>query len=402
VLSFRITFFIGFMGLQIITPRMRGFVCLNAHPTGCQMQVDEQVHILSAMGKTQNAPKRVLILGASTGYGLASWLVSMVNWGAKTIGISLERPSREQRTASAGWYNIAHGQSIAEALGLWSGTLIGDVFQADLKMAAVPYIQEHMGQIDCIIYSIAAPRRLLCNGTTAYSVIKPISQAFQAHHLNVNDLSLQKLTIPPATDSEINDTIDVMGGDDWCQWLQYFKKEGLLAHGCRTIAYTYIGPESTWPIYKNGTIGRAKAHLMNTASHIQDILASLEGIASIGVNAAVATQASAAIPMVPLYLSCLYRVLKEHHLFEDYTQQTYRVLHHWLNGIVDEQGYVRGDDRELSEPIQTKVTALLNAVTQHNVCAITDAQGYQADFLRLFGFTEGLDTSIPVEIDIPL
>ena len=312
---------------MIIQSKVRGFICITAHPDGCASQVRKQIDYVHAQGALKNAPKRVLIIGASTGYGLASRIVSMAGAKAATFGVFYERSSENGKPASAGWYNTAALEAAALKEDIPFYSMNGDAFSSEFKKKAVEALRKTLGTVDCVIYSLAAPRRTDKDGVTYKSVLKPIGQSFTGKTVNTDKGEVFETTLEPATDDEIFQTVKVMGGEDWEEWIRLLVAEKLLAPNATTMAYSYIGPEVTWPIYKSGTIGRAKEHLAETAERLNNFLSEqIHGRALISVNKAVVTQASSAIPVVPLYNSILFKVMKEAGLHEDCIQQMYRLF----------------------------------------------------------------------------
>ncbi len=376
---------------MIIRPKVRGFVCITAHPEGCARHVEEQIAYVKGKGPVKDGPRNVLVIGASTGYGLASRVVSAFGSGAATLGIFFERPSAKGKPASAGWYNSAAFEKAAHREGLYAASLNGDAFSDEVKAEAIDLIRKNMGPIDLVVYSLASPRRTdPVDGTTYRSILKPIGESFTANNLDTDRKTIAPVTIEPATEEEIHATVKVMGGEDWERWMEQLEAAGLLAEGCHSVAYDYVGPEVTWPVYHNGTIGQAKEHLRETAKRIDALLKIKRGGAFISVNKAVVTQASSAIPVVPLYISILFKVMKEAGLHEDCIQQIDRLFRTQLyNGgalSFDEDGRVRMDDWEMRPEIQEKVKALWPKVTTETIDSETDFAGYQENFLKLFGF----------------
>lgn len=394
---------------MIIKPKVRGFVCVTAHPAGCARHIEEQIAHVRSGGAIEGGPRRVLIIGASTGYGLASRIVSAFGCGADTLGVFFERPSSNGKPASAGWYNSAAVEQAARSAGLHAASLNGDAFSDALKAEAITHIKEQMGPLDLVVYSLASPRRTdPVDGQVYRSTLKPIEHAFTAKNLDTDRKVIAPITLEPATDEEIQSTVKVMGGEDWERWMEQLEAAGLLAEGCHSVAYDYVGPEVTWPVYHNGTIGAAKQHLRETAQRLDALLKIRRGGAFISVNKAVVTQASSAIPVVPLYISLLFRVMKESGLHEDCIQQIDRLFRTRLYGgsalAFDEEGRVRMDDWEMKPEIQERVKALWSEVNTENLNELTDFAGYQENFLRLFGFgLDGVDyeASVDPEVAIP-
>ena len=394
--------------MMIIKPRVRGFVCVTAHPEGCAAHVEEQIRVIKDKGPIADGPKNVLVIGASTGYGLASRIAAAFGSGAATFGVFFERPASNGGTASAGWYNTAAFEKAAHAQGLYAASINGDAFSDELKTETIRRLGEEMGPIDLVIYSLASPRRTDPDtGETYRSTLKPIGQPFTANNLDTDRKQVGPVTIEPATEEEIQATVKVMGGEDWQRWMTQLQGAGLLAEGCRSIAYDYIGPEITWPVYHNGTIGRAKEHLRMTASQIDAMLKPSGGCAFISVNKAVVTQASSAIPVVPLYISILFRVMKEAGLHEDCIQQIDRLFRDRLpagNALeTDAEGRVRLDDWEMRPEIQQRVMELWGQVSNETIDELTDFAGYQQNFLKLFGFgLDGIDYSAETDPEVAI
>ena len=393
---------------MIIQSKVRGFICITAHPDGCASQVRKQIDYVHAQGALKNAPKRVLIIGASTGYGLASRIVSMAGAKAATFGVFYERSSENGKPASAGWYNTAALEAAALKEDIPFYSMNGDAFSSEFKKKAVEALRKTLGTVDCVIYSLAAPRRTDKEGITYKSVLKPIGRSFTSKTVNTDKGEVFEITLEPATDDEIFQTVKVMGGEDWEEWIRLLVAEKLLAPNATTMAYSYIGPEVTWPIYKSGTIGRAKEHLAETAERLNNFLSEqIHGRALISVNKAVVTQASSAIPVVPLYNSILFKVMKEAGLHEDCIQQMYRLF----AGLFDEKGAlkcdgatcVRLDDLELKPEVQSEVQRIWERINTANLRTLSDFDGYKKNFLQLFGFEcEGVDYNADVNPERPI
>lgn len=375
---------------MVIQPKIRGFICTNAHPVGCAEHVQEQIDYVKKHGAVANGPKNVLVIGASTGYGLASRITAAFGSGAKTLGIFFEKEASEGKTGSAGWYNTAAFEKAANAAGLWNKHLNGDAFTDEMKSKAIDIIQSEMGKIDLVVYSLAAPRRKdPVTGEIYSSVLKPIGQAYTAKNLNTSKREIEEVSVEPANDEEIFNTVKVMGGEDWERWLDQLHAAGVLAENCQTVAYTYIGKELTWPIYGKATIGRAKEDLDRAAAAITNKLAAQKGHAYVASLKALVTQASSAIPIMPLYISLLYRVMKEEGTHEGCIEQIYGLFQNCLYNParqLDEAGRLRMDGKELSAHIQAKVAELWGQVQTDNIDELTDYKGYHQEFLRLFGF----------------
>ncbi|MEH8020131.1 MULTISPECIES: enoyl-ACP reductase FabV [Rheinheimera] len=375
---------------MVIQPKIRGFICTNAHPVGCAAHVQEQIDYIKAQGPVANGPKNVLIIGASTGYGLASRITAAFGSGAKTLGIFFEKEPSETKTASAGWYNTAAFEQAAEAEGLWNKHINGDAFTDELKAQTIDIISREMGKIDLVVYSLAAPRRKdPVTGEVFSSVLKPIGQAYTAKTLNTSKREIEDISVEPANDDEIYQTIKVMGGEDWERWLDQLNAANVLADNCQTVAYTYTGKELTWPIYGKATIGKAKEDLDRAAADITSKLSAKKGKAYVASLKALVTQASSAIPIMPLYISLLYRVMKEEGSHEGCIEQINALFRQGLytdKPILDEVGRLRMDGKELSDHIQQTVKDLWGQVTTDSIDTLTDYKGYHNEFLRLFGF----------------
>ena len=381
---------------MIIKPKVRGFICINAHPQGCAANVCEQIAHVKAQGPVAGGPRNVLVLGCSTGYGLVSRIAAAFGSGASTLGVCFEKPPTDARTASAGYYNTAAFHAEAEAAGLFCQTINGDAFSAPCKEQVIEALKAGMGKVDLIVYSLAAPRRTdPASGETYSSVLKPIGQAYTAKNLNTDTHKISPITVEPASDEEIAATVKVMGGEDWELWIAALKKEGLLAEGCKTVAYTYLGDKLTWPIYGHATIGKAKEDLDRAAGAIAQSLADLKGDARVAVLKAVVTQASSAIPVMPLYLSILFKVMKDRGSHEGCVEQIQRLFTECLYAAsprLDLVGRLRVDERELDPAVQQRVEALWEQVDESNLFELTDFAGYNAEFLKLFGFgVNGID-----------
>ena len=375
---------------MVIQPKIRGFICTNAHPVGCAEHVKEQIDFVKAQGPVANGPKNVLVIGASTGYGLASRITAAFGSGAKTLGVFFEKEPTENKTASAGWYNTAAFEQAANAEGLWNKHLNGDAFTDELKAQAIDIIRREMGKIDLVVYSLAAPRRKdPVTGEVFSSVLKPIAQAYTARTLNTSKREIEEVSVEPANDEEIYHTVKVMGGEDWERWLDQLDAAGVLADNCQTVAYTYIGKELTWPIYGKATIGKAKEDLDRAAAAITAKLQDKKGKAYVASLKALVTQASSAIPIMPLYISLLYRVMKAEGTHEGCIEQINGLFRQGLYSavpVLDDAGRLRMDGKELSEHIQQAVKELWSQVTTETIDTLTDYQGYHNEFLRLFGF----------------
>jgi enoyl-[acyl-carrier protein] reductase/trans-2-enoyl-CoA reductase (NAD+) len=394
---------------MVIKPKIRGFVCITAHPQGCAAHVQEQINLIKSRGPLKNGPRNVLVIGASTGYGLASRIAAAFGAGANTLGIFFERPSEEDRPATPGWYNSIAFTDAARAAGLKALNLNGDAFSDDIKRQAIDLIRREMGPIDLIVYSLASPRRTHPRtGAVHKSVLKPVGQSYTNKTVDTDKGIVSQITIEPANEAEIADTTAVMGGEDWEMWIEALLAEGLIAPGATSMAYSYIGPEVTWAIYKNGTIGLAKNDLERAARKIDASLkAHGYGRAFISVNKALVTQASSAIPVVPLYISILYKIMKANGTHEGCIEQIQRLFATQLYGGTglqfDDQGRVRIDDWEMRPEIQSEVARIWPQVTTENLASFTDIAGYRSEFLKLFGFgIPGINYEAEVEPHLPL
>lgn len=381
---------------MIIEPRMRGFICLTAHPDGCAQNVKNQIKHVTSKGKIEGA-KNVLVIGASTGFGLASRITSAFACDAATIGVFFEKPPMEGKTATPGWYNSAAFEKEATAAGLYAKSINGDAFSNEIKEQTIALIKKDLGQVDLVIYSLASPVRLHpTTGILHRSVLKPIGQTFSNKTVDFHTGNVTQVSIDPANQEDIDNTVVVMGGEDWSMWINAMKDAGVLADGFQTLAYSYIGPEVTEAVYRKGTIGRAKDHLEATAFQITDALADVNGKAYVSVNKALVTQASSAIPVIPLYISLLYKIMKASGIHEGCIEQMQRLYQDRLynpKGIaLDDKGRIRIDDWEMREDVQEQVAALWKIATTENLNEIGDLAGYKQDFLNLFGFGfDGVD-----------
>ena len=398
------------MSRQVIKRRSRGFICTNAHPEGCRVNVQRQIGIAEhTRAAGEQAPRNVLVIGSSTGYGLASRIAAAWGYNARTLGVFFERPPDGDKTASAGYYNTAAFDERARQDGLLAAHINGDAFSDECKRKAIEMVRRDFAPLDVVIYSLASPRRSNPRtGAVHNSVLKPIGQSYSNRSIELDSEKVVDVTLPPANEKEIADTVAVMGGEDWRTWIEALAKEGLLAPGLRTLAYSYIGPEITWPIYRDGTIGRAKNDLEQTSRALNELLSpKLGGRALICVNKAVVTQASAAIPVVPLYLSLLIKVMTEKRIEEGPIEQMQRLFETFLTTgtewETDDAGRLRLDDREMRTDVQAAIARLWPQVTTENLRSLTDFAAYQRQFRNLFGFeVEGVDYERPVEIDIQL
>lgn len=381
---------------MIIKPRTRGFICTTSHPVGCAHKVQEQIDYVKArpLGK---GPKNVLVIGASTGYGLSARIVAAFGNGANTVGVYRPSQASGTRTASAGWYNSAAFEKAAQEAGLKSFSVTGDAFSQETKSKTVDVISKQLGQVDLVIYSVATARKTdAVTGETYNSVLKPIGESYSNKTVNFHTGEISMVKLDPANEQEIAETVAVMGGDDWKLWIDALHQAGVLAKDAITVAYSYMGPQLTQRIYRDGTIGQAKDHLEATAKQLNEQLASGGGQAYVVVSKALVTQSSSAIPVVPLYMSALYKVMKEKGLHEGTIEQMHRLFSEKLyvdtKPDVDTEGRIRIDDLEMREDVQAEVAKLWSELTSENVYELTDLEGFRREFFQLFGFeTEGVD-----------
>jgi len=393
---------------MVISPKIRGFICTTAHPQGCAKHVADQISVVKNRGPIANGPKKVLVIGSSTGYGLASRIAAAFGSNAATIGVFFERASEGERTATAGWYNSAAFEREAAASGLYARSFNGDAFSDAMKAEVIEAIKQDLGEVDCVIYSLASPRRTHPRtGEVFKSVLKPIGETYTNKNLNTGTGEVNQVTIEPSNEEEIAQTIAVMGGEDWEMWINALLEANILAKGVQTVAYSYIGPALTWAIYKNGTIGRAKLDLERAQRALDEKLKAIDGKAWVSVNKALVTQASSAIPVVPLYISLLYKLMKAEGTHEECIEQMDRLFRDRLyngNPQPDEDGRIRVDDWEMKPSVQDIIAGRWTEVNSENFHALGDFAGYQASFLRLFGFGhDGVDYSADVNpaVNIP-
>ncbi len=392
---------------MIIEPKTRGFICTTAHPEGCKQNVLNQINYVKSKGSL-GGPQRVLVVGASTGFGLASRISSAYGSGASTIGVFFEKAPSEGRPATAGWYNSAAFEELAHADGLYAKSINGDAFSHEVKAQTAQLIKDDLGQIDMLVYSLASPVRTHPDtGERFKSTLKPIGQTYTNKTVDFHTGEIKEVSIEPCTQEEIDHTVQVMGGEDWQMWIDHLKAQGLLAENFKTVAYSYIGPELTKPVYRSGTIGKAKDHLEATAFTITKNLKEVGGKAYVSVNKALVTQSSSAIPVIPLYISLLFKVMKDHNLHEGCIEQIQRLYADRLfreEVPVDAEGRIRIDDWEMKPEVQSKVAELWDLATTENLSSIGDLQGYSKDFYQLFGFQlDGVDYQKEVNeiVEIP-
>lgn len=388
---------------MIIKPKTRGFICTTTHPTGCEQNIKEQIAHVKTDGSLSNGPKKALIIGASTGYGLASRITAAFGSGAATLGIFLEKPPTEKKTGSAGWYNSAAFEKQAHAEGLYAKSINGDAFSHEMRNKAIELIKQDLGKVDLVVYSLASPvRKLPDSGKTVRSVLKPIGKPYKATAVDTSKDIIIDAEIEPATEEEIQNTVTVMGGEDWELWMQALKEADVLAESVKSVSYSYIGTDITWPIYWHGALGKAKEDMDRAAGTIRQSLSSINGSANVAVLKSVVTQASAAIPVMPLYIAMGFKVMKDLGLHEGCIEQINRMFRTQLynegGAELDEHKRIRMDDWELRDEVQNKVKELWPQVNNDNLFEITDYQGYKDEFLKLFGFgVAGIDYDADVD-----
>ena len=388
---------------MIVKPRIRGFVCITAHPKGCEAKVRQEIEVAKA-AKKSGGPKKVLVIGSSTGYGLSTRIASAFGHDAATLGVFYERPSIKGKPASAGWYNSVAFEKAAHEEGLYAKSINGDAFSDEIKAQTIETIKTDLGQVDLVVYSLASPRRTdPKTGETYKSVLKPIGESFTNRSLDTDKDQVCEVTIEPAEGDDVEHTIKVMGGEDWELWMDALDQAGVLAPGAKSVAYSYIGPELTWPVYTNGTIGQAKKDVERAAAAITE---KHDCAAYVAVNKAVVTQASSAIPVVPLYISILFKIMKAKGTHEDCIEQMVRLLNDRLYGDdlqLDEVGRIRVDDWEMEPDVQQAVADIWPGITSETLFTESDYAGYQENFLTLFGFSlPGVDYEEDVEVDLEL
>lgn len=386
---------------MIVKPKVRGFICTTAHPVGCEAVVKKQIEYVKVQPETKNGPKKVLVIGASMGYGLASRISAAYSCGAATIGVIFDRPAQGNKTATSGWYNTQAFEKFAKADGLYAKTVNADGFSDECKKEVIDIIKSDLGKVDMVVYSMAAPRRAV--GETVYSsVLKTTGESYTNKTIDLRNNTVSEITIEPATEEEIAHTVKVMGGEDWEAWIDALRAADAIEDNAVTVAYSYIGPKLTHPMYFEGSIGRAKAHLYETANKLSDKYKDSGIKAYISVNKALVTQSSAAIPIVPLYISILYKVMKAKGVHEGCIEQMYRLFAQKLYAgepVVDEQGMIRLDDLEMTEDIQSEVSDIWEKLDSENFKDFTDIDGYWNDFYELFGFgIENVDYEADVEV----
>ncbi|MCG9730188.1 trans-2-enoyl-CoA reductase family protein [Shewanella sp. Isolate13] len=384
---------------MIIKPRIRGFICTTTHPVGCEANVLEQINFTKAKGKIANGPKKVLVVGSSSGYGLSSRITAAFGSDAATLGVFFEKPSTETKPGTAGWYNSAAFDKFAKAEGLYSKSINCDAFSHEAKQKAIEIIKQDLGQVDMVVYSLASPvRKMPDSGELVRSSLKPIGETYTATAVDTNKDTIIEASVEPATEQEIADTVTVMGGEDWELWMQALSEAGVLSNDCKTVAYSYIGTELTWPIYWHGALGKAKMDLDRAAHALNDKLSATGGSANVAVLKSVVTQASSAIPVMPLYIAMVFKKMRAEGLHEGCIEQINRMFSERLYKAdgsaadVDDSNRLRLDDWELREEIQQHCRDMWPQVTTENLAELTDYREYKEEFLKLFGFgIEGID-----------
>lgn len=384
---------------MIVEPKVKGFICTTAHPAGCKESVRRQIAYCKEKGMVEG-PKKVLVIGSSTGYGLASRIAVTYGYGADTIGVAFERESNGRRTATAGWYNTKAFEEFAKEDGYYAKSFNGDGFSEEMKNQVIETIRKDFGKVDMVVYSMAAPRRTMPDGTTVSSVLKTVGKELTNKTIDLRNNEIKDVTVPVTNEEEIENTVKVMGGEDWEAWIQALVDADVLSDNAVTLAYSYIGPELTHAIYKEGSIGQAKKHLFDTSKKLTKEFEAKGLKAYISVNKALVTQSSAAIPIVPLYISLLYKIMKKEGLHEGCIEQMNRLFIDKLPAKeTDAEGYIRLDDWEMEDKVQNEITKLWDLVTTENIGELGDIEGYWEDFYHMFGFHyDNVDYSADVEI----
>ena len=384
---------------MIVEPKVKGFICTTAHPAGCKESVRRQIAYCKEKGMVEG-PKKVLVIGSSTGYGLASRIAVTYGYGADTIGVAFERESNGRRTATAGWYNTKAFEEFAKEDGYYAKSFNGDGFSEEMKNQVIETIRKDFGKVDMVVYSMAAPRRTMPDGTTVSSVLKTVGKELTNKTIDLRNNEIKDVTVPVANEEEIENTVKVMGGEDWEAWIQALVDADVLSDNAVTLAYSYIGPELTHAIYKEGSIGQAKKHLFDSSKKLTKEFEAKGLKAYISVNKALVTQSSAAIPIVPLYISLLYKIMKKEGLHEGCIEQMNRLFIDKLPAKeTDAEGYIRLDDWEMEDKVQNEITKLWDLVTTENIGELGDIEGYWEDFYHMFGFHyDNVDYSADVEI----
>lgn len=387
---------------MIVAPKTRGFICTTAHPAGCRESVKRQIEYVKSQPAV-NGPKKVLVIGASMGYGLASRISAAFGSKAATIGVIFDKPASGSRTGSAGWYNTAAFEEFAAKDGLYAKTVNGDAYSKDVKEEVISMIKNDLGKVDMVVYSLAAPRRTGEDGTVYSSVLKTTGGAYTNKTIDLKTKQLSEITIEPATEEEIFNTVKVMGGEDWKDWINALIEADAIEKDAVTVAYSYIGPEITHPMYYSGSIGKAKEHLLKTSHEISE---ETSINAYVSVNKALVTQSSAAIPIVPLYITILYKIMKEKNVHEGCIEQMYRLFAEKLFGgerTTDENGQLRLDDLEMRPEIQAAVSEVWDTISNENIGDVADIEGYWNDFFELFGFGfDNVDYDADVDVDVKI
>ncbi|WP_067521985.1 enoyl-ACP reductase FabV [Endozoicomonas ascidiicola] len=391
---------------MIIKPRIRGFICTTTHPVGCEANVKEQIAYTQSLGPVDNGPKKVLVIGASSGYGLASRITAGFGSGAATIGVFFEKPASETKPGTAGWHNSAAFEKLAHEAGLYAKSLNGDAFSHDAKQKAIELIKQDLGQVDMVVYSLASPvRKMPDTGEVIRSVLKPMGKPYTATAVDTNKDALFEATVEPATEEEVEATVTVMGGQDWELWMKALSEAGVLAKGCKSVAYSYIGTELTWPIYWEGALGVAKKDMDRAAHVIDDNMKAIDGSANIAVLKSVVTQASSAIPVMPLYISMVFKKMREEGVHEGCIEQINRMFRDRLYRTdgqapeLDDSDRLRLDDWELRDDIQQHCQEVWSQLTNENLRELTDYTLYKEEFLKLFGFgVDGVDYETDVNL----
>ncbi|MGN0494702.1 MAG: enoyl-ACP reductase FabV [Lachnospiraceae bacterium] len=387
---------------MVVEPKVKGFICTTAHPTGCEKNVQEQIEYVKSKGAIDGA-KKVLVIGASTGYGLASRITAAFGMGAATIGVLFDKEASGKRTATPGFYNTKAFDKAAEEAGLYTCSINGDAFSVEIKNQVIDTIKRDLGKVDMVVYSLASPRRTTADGTGYVSVLKTVGEDFTQKNWNLRDNTISDATITAATKEEVAATVKVMGGEDWIDWIDALVEADAIEDNAITVAYSYIGPKLTYPIYHEGTIGQAKQHLADSAVAITKAQEAKGIKAYVSVNKALVTQASAAIPVVPLYLAVLYKVMKEMNIHEGCIEQMDRLFQDKIFGgkgvVTDDNGLIRVDDWELRDDVQEKVMKVWDMINTDNISELSDTEGYWDDFYKMFGFrVDGVDYTLDVEV----
>jgi enoyl-[acyl-carrier protein] reductase/trans-2-enoyl-CoA reductase (NAD+) len=390
---------------MIITPKIRGFICTTTHPTGCDLNIKQQIEYTQQKGTIENGPKKVLVIGASSGYGMSSRIAAAFGSGAATIGVFFEKAATERKTGTAGWYNSAAFEKYAAEAGLYAKSINGDAFSNEARDQVIQLIKEDLGEIDMVVYSLASPvRKMPDSGEVIRSVLKPIGDTYRSTAIDTSRDSIINTEIEPANDEEVANTVTVMGGEDWELWINALSDSGVLANNARTVAYSYIGSDITWPIYWHGALGKAKEDVDRAAHALNAKLSPNGGGANVVVLKSVVTQASSAIPVMPLYLSMVFKVMRQANIHEGCMDQIYRLFAERLYNnsnpadLVDDNNRLRLDDWELRDDVQQACRDLWPQITSENLFEMSDYQLYKNEFLKLFGFgIDGIDYDADVD-----